>query len=51
MPCEVPISVRSMPTPKNTVSYSENGTPKRTEAPGVVSEYSSPRLLNGRLVR
>jgi hypothetical protein len=45
------ISVRSAPMPKKTVSYSLNGTPKRTAKPGVTSSYSSPWLLIGRLVR
>ena len=44
------ISVRSTPAPKNTVSKSEKGTPKRTAAPGVANWYWSPRLFRGRLV-
>ena len=45
------ISVCSSPTPKNTVSNSVNGTPKRTDAPAVTSWYSSPWLLSGVVVR
>ena len=37
--------------PKNTVSNSVNGTPKRIDAPGVTSWYCSPWLLSGSVVR
>jgi len=40
-----------MPIPKNTVSNSLKGTPKRIDAPGVMSWYSSPWLFKGLFVR
>ena len=45
------LCVKGGSEPTKTVSYSENGTPKRTEPPEVPSLYSSPRVFSGRWVR